>query len=511
MRPIECRPSAVAVLLGLLVLGFVIAVVGTAIRIHQGMDEARRELQRDAERLRDALDHELDIDLQNLRAMQLTAERFLIGRSRGSENPISRLRPVPGREAYESVLPASVGDPRYIGRITGVGPIPELDDPVAREMAMVIGMNPIMRALRERDSAVPWIQYASARRFMFIFPQAGAETFHFEASLLERDYFARATPAANPDRRHFWSGPYEDAVGLGRIVTVSQPIDDGDVFLGSLSIDVLVVRLGERLSSIPITGADVSLLGEDEALIARVSDDEDDAAEHLRDAISLPLANAPWTLRLDVSRRDLLLQSLRERTWHLVALLVLGLTLGFSVVLAKQARRIRELSIRDGLTGLHNRRYFDEVAPRLFDAARRDGRLLGLALLDIDYFKKYNDTYGHPQGDVALREVAKAISGALRRGGDHAFRVGGEEFAVIVSLKDAEELVRVMAAINAAVRALGLPHAAHPAGHVTVSIGGVAVGGGHVAAVDAAYRRADEALYDAKSGGRDRAVHVLMP
>ena len=130
-------------------------------------------------------------------------------------------------------------------------------------------------------------------------------------------------------------------------------------------------------------------------------------------------------------------------------------------------------------------------------------------MLDIDFFKKYNDHYGHQQGDVALKAVAGAIRQALRRGADQVFRVGGEEFAVLLALHDGDELEPLMRHVNQAIRDLQIPHVGNPSGHVTVSIGATVISEARWRSVDAAYQRADEALYQAKSGGRDTTV--LLP
>lgn len=112
----------------------------------------------------------------------------------------------------------------------------------------------------------------------------------------------------------------------------------------------------------------------------------------------------------------------------------------------------------DALTGLYNRRYLDENIGRVVKSAARSGSMLSVMMMDIDYFKKYNDTYGHSEGDECLKAVAKAIAGCVSRPDDFAVRYGGEEFAVILPGTD-ESGARVMAEkILEAVRALGIPH-----------------------------------------------------
>ncbi|WP_430791763.1 diguanylate cyclase domain-containing protein [Actinoplanes sp. G11-F43] len=156
--------------------------------------------------------------------------------------------------------------------------------------------------------------------------------------------------------------------------------------------------------------------------------------------------------------------------------------------LATANARLAEQVGTDVLTGLPNRR-------RLASA---DGATAA-AMIDIDHFTRYNDHYGHLAGDACLREVAQAISGAIRSG-DIVIRYGGAEFAVL--LADADEPIARMVAerIQAAIRRLGLPHAAAPAGVVTASIGVACSGTGHQELI----RAADESLYESKRDGRDR-------
>lgn len=186
----------------------------------------------------------------------------------------------------------------------------------------------------------------------------------------------------------------------------------------------------------------------------------------------------------------------------------LGTIIEHSNLLESEKRKYAELSIRDGLTGVYNRRYFDVVLAREWHAARTRGTPLSLVLLDVDHFKKYNDTFGHLQGDDCLRAVARAVQAALLRPGDEVMRYGGEEFAVLLPGADKEGARHMAERIRQNVQDLGLPHPASSVagagGVVTVSIG-ISVLWPHKYAMPAELvRMADEALYAAKNGGRNR-------
>ncbi|WP_298883766.1 diguanylate cyclase [uncultured Bradyrhizobium sp.] len=171
--------------------------------------------------------------------------------------------------------------------------------------------------------------------------------------------------------------------------------------------------------------------------------------------------------------------------------------------------RLETLAIEDSLTGLANRRRFDERLKEEWARAYRDRSSLGLLMIDVDHFKAYNDEYGHPAGDACLRVVAKTIAAEVQRIGDLAARYGGEEFAMLLPNTDAAGCARVGERIRIAIRDAGLVHATNPAGQgVTVSVGGAACrpAAERTAGTSSLVEAADRALYAAKDAGRDRLM-----
>jgi diguanylate cyclase (GGDEF)-like protein len=169
--------------------------------------------------------------------------------------------------------------------------------------------------------------------------------------------------------------------------------------------------------------------------------------------------------------------------------------------------RLAQLSTLDGLTGIANRRLFDEVLAREWAHCARSGEPLALALLDVDLFKAYNDRYGHQAGDDALRAVARELHAGLRRGSDFVARYGGEEFAFIAPGTDAATALALAESLCERLWQQGLVHEGAPTGRLTASIG-VAVAWPNDQQDSAAtlLRRADAALYEAKARGRNRAM-----
>ena len=168
--------------------------------------------------------------------------------------------------------------------------------------------------------------------------------------------------------------------------------------------------------------------------------------------------------------------------------------------------RLATLATTDGMTGLANRRCFDAKLAEEWARARRSGAHISLLMIDVDHFKKFNDTCGHPAGDACLQAIAASLANHARRPGDLAARYGGEEFAVLLPDTDAAGCRVIGEQIRTAVRALAIPHLTSPLGQVTVSIGGAVFHPGADSRVDglALVEAADHALYDAKRTGRDR-------
>jgi diguanylate cyclase (GGDEF)-like protein len=161
---------------------------------------------------------------------------------------------------------------------------------------------------------------------------------------------------------------------------------------------------------------------------------------------------------------------------------------------------------RDHLTHVANRRRFGQVIDVEWRSALRWGKPLSLILLDVDQFKRYNDTYGHPGGDAALVEVGRALEGATKRPRDLTARYGGEEFAVLLPETDTTNALVVAERMRAAVAALAIPHSGNPPFDIlTVSLGIASLIPQAEESAKALFRLADEALYTAKHRGRNRA------
>jgi len=170
-------------------------------------------------------------------------------------------------------------------------------------------------------------------------------------------------------------------------------------------------------------------------------------------------------------------------------------------------RKLEALSNLDGLTEVPNRRRFDETFPKEWRRCLRENKPLSILMIDIDFFKAYNDTYGHLQGDTCLKRVAHGIQETLKRPGDLVARFGGEEFSVLLPNTDLHGAKGMAEEIQARVADMNLKHeASDVADTLTVSIGAASGLPARDGDPTQLLREADAALYDAKRSGRNRIV-----
>jgi diguanylate cyclase (GGDEF)-like protein len=201
--------------------------------------------------------------------------------------------------------------------------------------------------------------------------------------------------------------------------------------------------------------------------------------------------------------------------WLDVAIVSFASVLGAAIHLSLQravrhgylaTQSLNESAHRDSLTGIHNRRMFDEHMTRVWQQAARESLPLGLLLVDLDHFKAFNDTHGHQGGDTCLAKVASLLPQVARRPLDLAARYGGEEFVVLLYDARREQVEEVCIQLHAALKHAAIAHDASTTGQVTFSIGAACVEPRLDRHAEGLIQLADEALYAAKERGRNRTV-----
>lgn len=174
-------------------------------------------------------------------------------------------------------------------------------------------------------------------------------------------------------------------------------------------------------------------------------------------------------------------------------------------------QELQRLSASDGLTGIPNRRFFDETLKREWRRHWRSGQELAMIMCDVDYFKRFNDRYGHQAGDDCLRLVAHTLYACLERGGDTPARYGGEEFAVILPDTSIAGAQLVAEKTRQAIMAQEIVHADSPHGHVSLSLGVASIVPREDVSPETLLQAADTALYAAKHEGRNRVCLAQSP
>ena len=218
--------------------------------------------------------------------------------------------------------------------------------------------------------------------------------------------------------------------------------------------------------------------------------------------LAFALADRYKTLRQEKEDAQQLLVETLKSSEHILEMRVAERTAELQIANDK----LETLSMTDSLTGIANRRRFDEVFKNEWFRAERQHQSLTLALLDVDWFKKYNDYYGHQMGDECLRNVAKILMAHACRASDLVARYGGEEFAFIVPATDGSKAFQLAQKICNDFKMLALPHETSTFGYVTVSIGIATVIPNKNLSPDILIKNADVALYRAKEQGRNRVV-----
>ena len=170
-------------------------------------------------------------------------------------------------------------------------------------------------------------------------------------------------------------------------------------------------------------------------------------------------------------------------------------------------KKLENASYTDSLTNLHNRRYFNMVFDREVKRAKRAKAHITFMMLDVDFFKQYNDTYGHIEGDKALKSVANVLKSILKRPSDFVFRLGGEEFGVLITDTNTEDSAALAQKICTEVEANQIPHAkSRSSSYLTISIGIVSCIADEALNEEEIIKQADKKLYEAKENGRNRYV-----
>lgn len=317
---------------------------------------------------------------------------------------------------------------------------------------------------------------------------------------------------------------YYDKIDIGKNGAILIAMNDGTIFVRRPSLDESALK---SINKMPFFIDFLSKIDNGSEVTKSTLDGVQRIVSHRR------LQRYSMFVAVALSMEDVLESWTQDNYYHIAAdffiisiLAFLGYRLVLQVKLREQAEEaandartsveklnqtLQKFAFQDGLTGLANRRYFDITLEKELNRAARMKKPLGLIMLDVDFFKKYNDQYGHPAGDDCLKKISAVIKTAENRPGDMAARYGGEEMVIILPNSNLMGTMAIAEKIVKSVRELSIPHQGNGNGVVTISAGVAVLD--PVTTIDTALglvTQADQALYMAKSSGRDRTCSAPL-
>jgi diguanylate cyclase (GGDEF)-like protein len=275
---------------------------------------------------------------------------------------------------------------------------------------------------------------------------------------------------------------------------------DHQVFMATSGAQALTACIAKRPDLILL---DVQMPGMDGYEVCRRLKAEEDTRDIPVIFVTAHNDEAAETLGLDVGAVDFISKPINPK--------IVRARVKTHLTLKAQSDLLRRMVYTDGLTGVHNRRHFDERLNVEWSRAMRSGAPLGVVMLDVDFFKRYNDHYGHQAGDDALRQVAGALKSALKRPADLVARYGGEEFVCLLPETDLDGAIALAQELRERVLSLGIEHANSSAhSHLSISVGACTKPAGVTGSAEELLRQSDCQLYLAKSGGRNCVQGALL-
>ena|GEM_PF-2487146 len=387
------------------------------------------------------------------------------------------------------------------GSLSGVGSIKNLDESLRIEINAALALNAVLDSVINAIPDLKWAYYTSAEQFIYLSPAVSLAQFHFDSSQLQKAFWVQAIPENNPSFGMVVTDVYNDGAGKGMMISLSIPVRYQGVFRGVVSMDIGMDSLAELVAKAPILGSS-ALIDERHQVIIKERSLRSTLVEHIPgDMIFLqPVLDEQVMLLHKVSRSQIVLAAVRQSGARL-AIAAFALVLIFMLYQQRQlVKKIKRLADTDPLTRLMNRRAMTRVVQAMISYNSRYEQHIGFLILDIDHFKRVNDSHGHGVGDSVLVEMARILLENVRES-DQVSRHGGEEFLVALPNTDITKAFQLAERMRRAVNS----HTFTDHGlRISLSIGCAEL------KKDEDYsdvlNRADLALYQAKKEGRNRTI-----
>ncbi|MCE9849591.1 diguanylate cyclase [Aeromonas allosaccharophila] len=394
------------------------------------------------------------------------------------------------------------------GNLTGTGPLPPPGSEREARMHLALSLSPLLATASEHlAKEIAWVYFIGVDNFIYLYPWQPSSRFRFYPALYQKYFWQDALTTRTPDKGTVLSRPYEDFLGLGTMITMSQPLYKDGTLVGMISMDVLLARLQQQLNQLTPALGEYLLLNQYHQVLASsarqpvIPQDPAPTGEYRwrqgRLQLTMAIPDTPLRLVHNVTLLPLAWAMLCQSAPTLLAILFMLLAALSNLRSHRLNLRLNYLSCHDALTGAFNRHYLE----RLEQGGELARLQAGILMFDADHFKRVNDTFGHAVGDMVLIRLVQLCQQQLGPS-DKLIRWGGEEFLLLISHSDASRLGELAEQIRLAVA----DHhwaAIEPALVVTISLGYHP----HEAGIPLheAVRRADVALYQAKANGRNRS------
>lgn len=384
--------------------------------------------------------------------------------------------------------------------LNGLGSLSNIDIDTVQELNSVLYLNPLFKTILNSKHDIQWVYYTSAKQFMYIAPSNDIWDKDFLKYLYTKEFWTEAIPSNNPSGELVLTKIYDDGAGKGFMTTLSLPIFFDEKFKGILSIDMSLSTLNKMINNIKLPG-EIYLVNEDDLIISSNQVFKlDESLVQNNSTLSLELFDNRLKLVYIEDKKDKIFTILIN-TLPVVMLLLFSLIIVY--ILIHQfilIKKIKVIANKDFLTSLLNRRSMIKETTKQLGIANRYNQNVSLLLIDIDFFKKVNDTFGHQTGDTAIKEISKVLCKNVRES-DLVSRYGGEEFLILLYNTDLESAYLLAERIRQEIAGLKIKRISFP---LTISIGCTEYK--KEESLDSFISRADFLLYEAKKKGRNQTV-----
>lgn len=384
--------------------------------------------------------------------------------------------------------------------LSGIGKLDEISLDTVQELHSVLYLKPLFKTILNSKHDIQWVYYTSAKNFIYIAPSNEVWGKDFLTNIYKKEFWTEAIPNNNPGMELVLTRMYNDSAGKGYLSTLSLPIMHNDEFMGILSIDIALKTLNNMIKKENLAGA-IYLLIEDNQIIASSEDFKlNEVLEKNNTTFELPIFNDMIKLVYIQDKKEKLLTILKNSLFQVLLLVFILFIIYILCYLLLLNKKIQKLANRDSLSSLLNRRAMRRESRKLLNIANRYNQDISILILDIDLFKKVNDTYGHHIGDLVIKEISKILSKNSRES-DLVSRYGGEEFLIMLSNTNSKNAYILAERIRKEVSNLSIENYDLK---ITISIGCTEYI--KEEELDTFIKRADNLLYKAKEEGRNKTI-----